>query len=202
MSSTVIIQFAKHPTLGQVKTRLQDTLGEEGCLSLHENLVQHTANQIALTGFRSALFVTEIKSHPLIDRLACSMSLMVQEGDDLGERMYRAFQWGLDHYDRVILVGSDCPVITPKHYEIASNTLDDNDFCFIPAEDGGYVLVAAKKLDAQIFKGINWGTDQVWQQTQEKLKEKSVAVLDSLWDVDRCEDFNRLEQIIPSLCVL
>lgn len=202
MSSTVIIQFAKLPVLGKVKTRLQDTLGEDGCLSLHENLVQHTANEILKTNFSSALFITEQKPHPLMDRLADSMSLMVQEGEDLGERMYQAFQWGLAQYDRVILVGSDCPVITTRHYELVNKSLEENDFCFIPAEDGGYVLVAAKKLDAEIFRDINWGTDKVWQQTQEKLKGKSVAVLEPLWDVDRSDDFNRLKQTIPSLCVL
>lgn len=200
--STLIIQFAKYPELGNVKTRLEPYLGQQKCLALHEALVKHTSVQILKTDFDSALFVSKNGKHPLVDELSEQMPLYIQEGQDLGERMLNAFKWGLGSYEKVILVGSDCPVLTQSHYEQIDSGLNAHDCAFIPAEDGGYVLVAMSTLCPDVFSNIRWGTEQVWQQTQSQLANKSVFVLEPLWDVDREADFIRLKQTIPALCAL
>lgn len=198
---TLIIQFAKFPKHGHVKTRLQSTLGESGCYRLHQNLVQHTAKQILSTPYASVVAFDQIKEHKLLSTLALEMPLLLQRGSDLGERMMNAFTWALSKYDRVILVGSDCPALTSDHYQLVNAQLEKQDFVFVPAEDGGYVLIACKKVLPALFKNIPWGTGQVWEQTQSALKGQKYGVLDQLWDVDRAEDFSRLEQTFPQLCV-
>jgi len=210
--SCLIIQFAKIPQAGKVKTRLQPFLGEAGCLQLHKNLVRHTACQIQsfvqqnIAQRRAALFVghaPQVQDQVFLTANEfAAMTLQVQTGETLGARMAAAFEWGLQQADKVILVGSDCPVITPQHYAAVEQALDEHDFAFIPAEDGGYVLVAARKIYPMMFDGIAWGTDQVWAQTQQRIQGESVAVLTPLWDVDREADFNRLSQTIPELCVV
>ncbi len=210
--SCLVIQFAKMPKAGNVKTRLQPFLGEAGCLQLHKNLVRHTASQIQSfvqqnhSQYKAALFVgcePKPQDQDFLNATEFStMSVHVQQGEDLGARMAAAFALGLKQADKVILVGSDCPVITAQHYAEVEAALDKHDFAFIPAEDGGYVLVAARRDFPQMFADIHWGTGDVWTQTQARLKGQNVAVLPTLWDVDREDDFNRLKQTIPALCAV
>lgn len=200
--TTLIIQFAKFPKLGRVKTRLQPLLGEQGCYQFHQNLVRHTARQIIDSPFPSVIAFDAIEQHALLAELSQEMPILLQRGADLGERMKNAIEWALEKYSKVILVGSDCPVLTCEHYQKVNDALDQSDFIFTPAEDGGYVLIACKTMQPEIFSGIDWGTGAVWQQTQKALAPGSFNTVDLLWDVDRQEDFIRLQQITPELCVL
>jgi glycosyltransferase A (GT-A) superfamily protein (DUF2064 family) len=60
--------------------------------------------------------------------------------------------------------------------------------------DGGYVLLGLKKVSAELFTRIAWGTDQVFAQTQQRLNRLPLTwqSLDTQWDVDRPEDLQRL----------
>jgi glycosyltransferase A (GT-A) superfamily protein (DUF2064 family) len=51
-----------------------------------------------------------------------------------------------------------------------------------------------KKADLQIFTGIQWGTDQVYEQTINRFCQMNLAweQLNTQWDVDRPEDLKRL----------
>jgi hypothetical protein len=63
----------------------------------------------------------------------------------------------------------------------------------IPAEDGGYVLIAMRQAYEFLFDGVNWGSEEVMQQTRDKLDEKGVPFVElaSSWDIDRLEDYQR-----------
>lgn len=200
--NTLIIQFAKFPIKGYVKTRLQPTLGEAGCYKLHQNLVRHTAAQILESPFASVIAFDQMDSHDLLTDLAVDMPVLLQQGEDLGVRMRNAFEWALRKYEKVILVGSDCPALTSDHYQQVDRELEDQDFVFVPAEDGGYVLIACRKVLPRLFENISWGTGNVWQETQVALEGEMFQSLDPLWDVDREEDFIRLAKTFPALCVL
>ena len=59
-----------------------------------------------------------------------------------------------------------------------------------PALDGGYVLIGARRIDAEVFREIPWGTDLVYARTVERLQELGWewAALPALQDIDRPED--------------
>jgi glycosyltransferase A (GT-A) superfamily protein (DUF2064 family) len=64
----------------------------------------------------------------------------------------------------------------------------------LPADDGGYGLIAARRIDTSLFHNISWGTHRVMAQTRNALSrlDWSWAELDTLWDIDRPQDLQRL----------
>ena len=61
-------------------------------------------------------------------------------------------------------------------------------------EDGGYVLIGLTRCDARLFEGIAWGGSSVVAETRARLRALGWTwrELDTLWDVDRPEDYERL----------
>jgi rSAM/selenodomain-associated transferase 1 len=188
-----IAVFARAPLPGAVKTRLVPMLGAEGAARLHAALVKHTLATAAATAPASLqLWCSPDMSHPFFAACAARFGceLRVQDGADLGERMARAFEGNTP----LVLVGSDCPPLESAHLEGAWRILADHDAVFVPAEDGGYALVALARPCASIFRDVSWGGDEVMRQTREKLAAARLrwTELDTLWDVDRPEDYERL----------
>ncbi|MBL8450164.1 MAG: DUF2064 domain-containing protein [Dechloromonas sp.] len=68
------------------------------------------------------------------------------------------------------------------------------DAVFLPAEDGGYVLVGLRRPQPRLFADIEWGTERVMAQTRDRLRELGLLWSEprTLWDVDRPEDLDRL----------
>ena len=81
----------------------------------------------------------------------------------------------------------------------AEAALDTADVVVGPAEDGGYVLIGLKRAEPALFRGIDWGTDQVLEQTLGAASQAhcSIAMLATLWDVDRPEDWQRFLALDP-----
>ncbi|WP_396587243.1 TIGR04282 family arsenosugar biosynthesis glycosyltransferase [Bermanella sp. R86510] len=198
---TLIIQFAKYPKLGQVKTRMQPVLSPEQSQKLHIKLLTHTYSELHrltddTTHYRLALDVLD--SHLAIDEVVKTnepqLGKIQQQGDSLGARMLNAMEQGLREYEKVIIVGSDCPVLSKEAVNQAILALEYAEHTFIPAEDGGYVLIGAKKIFPAIYDNMPWGTGDVLDTTKRRLElanEKAIF-LDELWDVDRPEDYKRL----------
>ena len=189
----LLIQFARSPVRGGVKTRLVPALGEQGACDLHITLVRHTCRQLLDAALGPVeIWVSGDNQHPLFaDCLTLGASgLREQQGEDLGERMYRALQDGLRRFRRVLLVGSDCPALDPDYLKSAADTLDDVPVVFGPALDGGYVLVGARDIDRELFRGIAWGGPSVLASTLQRADALgcAVATLNSRPDIDRPED--------------
>ena len=195
------IVFAKTPRPGTVKTRLIPLLGAEGAASLHCKLVTQTlamacAAELGPVQLHAApdvndAFVTGIARQ-------AGVALLPQRGTGLGERMCHAFSEALARHSRVIIVGTDCPVLEPRHLREASAALGrGNDAALIPAEDGGYALIALKRCDGALFDGIAWGTDDVMAATRTRLHALKWRwqELETLWDIDRPEDYPRWSEL-------
>ena len=203
MLDHIFIQFAKLPELGNVKTRLSPAIGDEACLQLHIQLLTHTHKLLQQAqqtlGGMSVLSLGKIGDDPLVASLAQQTPLMVQQGSDLGERMGNAIEWGLTLAKKVIIVGSDCPVLSLDYLSDALQALDEEDHVFINAEDGGYVLVGARKPCLELFQNVPWGSEYVMEKTLLRLQEnhKKAVILGPLWDVDREEDYERLRLAFP-----
>ena len=206
------IVFAKAPRAGEVKTRLIPALGAEGAASLHRQLLHRTL----VTATNAGLGPVELHCAPGIEDAFlkdCArrygVALAPQNGRDLGARMCHAFEEALARHARVILVGTDCPVLTEQHLRDANAALDPaqptptipggNDAVLIPAEDGGYALIGLRQCDTRLFDGIAWGGDTVLAATRARLKLLGWRwhELETLWDIDRPEDYRRWsEQLI------
>lgn len=193
----VITLFARAARLGQVKRRLAADIGEQLALLTHQFLVEKTLT--ALSGYEGAelqIWVDDIGNldyqDPLYPHREC---LIAQEGDTLGKRMAIAVRRSIKNGKIPIVIGSDCPPITANYIQEAKLLLESEyDVVIGPAEDGGYVLIGMKQFHSTLFESIDWGTDSVLQQTLAAANKLTltVAVLETLWDVDRLEDLARL----------
>lgn len=193
-----LLVFANAPRPGAVKTRLISVLGEEGAAALHARLVERTLAMARATGIGQVeLWCAPDTVDPFLR--FCSgrygASLVSQTDGDLGARMRDAFERALASARRVILIGSDCPALNAGHLRNAYRLLAaGRDAVLVPAEDGGYVLIGLTRCDARLFDGIGWGEAEVMEATRTRLLALgwSWEELDTLWDVDRPEDYRRL----------
>jgi len=202
-TQTCIVIFAKAPIPGEAKTRLIPAIGAERAAMLHAALVERALETAVASGHNVELCCTPDNSHNFfqecVEDFDCTLS--EQRDGDLGVRMLAAMKDVLADFDFVAIVGADCPSVTPKHIKQAIAALVEHDVALIPAEDGGYVLIAARRVSASMFDGINWGTDGVLAQQRNALKLAGLSFteLETLWDVDRPEDLVRLQTLKPPL---
>ena len=119
------------------------------------------------------------------------MKLWEQVGEDLGARMARTFQDGLESsYHSLIILGTDIPGITPQIVTQALTSLTEHDLVLGPTVDGGYYLIGLRKHVPELFQDIPWSTDQVYARTEHKAKALglSLKILPTLRDIDTIED--------------
>lgn len=202
-ADALVVVFAKAPVPGSVKTRLIPTLGADQAAMLHAALVERAL----LTATRSQADVLlactpNVEEHFFTE---CAedfhVSLSSQGEGDLGERMLRALNAALESHSHAAIVGADCPAVTAKHIDAALAALSTHDVSIIPAEDGGYVLIAARRTHPAMFAHIAWGTDAVMAQQRRALAAVGLSLHEStpLWDVDRPDDLARLKALRPPL---
>lgn len=190
--------FAKAPVAGEVKTRLAGMLGADGAAGLHAGLVRRA---LAVAGESRVgpveLWCAPDDRHPFFARCAAEFgaTLRVQRGANLGERMRAAFDAALAAGDALVTVGSDCPALTAADLRAAAEAVRHCDVAIAPAEDGGYVMLALS-APAPIFDGIEWGAASVMRETRRRLQAAGIAwrELPPSWDVDRPEDYARLQR--------
>ncbi len=187
-----------------MKTRLIARLGADGAALLQQRLTEHTvATAVAAELGPVELWCSPDTSHPSFAALAKQgAALREQGGGHLGERMYRALSSAVRAGDFAVLTGSDCPLLTALDLRRAAQALSDGaDTALVPAEDGGYVLIAARTCSRRIFDDIAWGSDRVMAQTRDRLHElgQTWQELPPRWDIDRPEDYDRLIREQPDI---
>jgi rSAM/selenodomain-associated transferase 1 len=191
-----VLVFSRAPVAGRVKSRLVPRLGASGALRLHLQLMRHALRTAAAAGCGPVqLHLTE--KHSLANRY------LIQRGADLGQRMHHALARALRRHRGAILIGTDCPALRPADLRRAARLLAGGcDVVLGPAEDGGYVLIGARRVSPRWFEGIAWGTSRVYAATVEKLDASGYRwrALPMLWDLDRPQDLERLRSLrSPSL---
>lgn len=202
----VLMQFAKWPEAGRVKTRLVPALGVSGALDAHITLTQTVLSNLCDAGptvqfwwDREQASVPAAASGLVRDIEQRGVVQKVQRGDDLGQRMLDALGTGLEHYSLAMIVGSDCPSVEPDYVHQAIAMLQAHDVVLGPSDDGGYVLIGARRVIPHMLDGIEWGTASALEQTRNRLQELGLGVglLEPRWDVDEPEDWARFQRQSP-----
>jgi hypothetical protein len=196
---TRIAVFARAPVPGEAKTRLIPLLGAQGAARLHAQLVRHAIGvAIEADVGPVELWCAPDCDHPFFVDCAMELgaTLRTQRGTDLGDRMACAFARALGENAPLVVIGSDCPALTPALLREAARALETHEAVIAPAEDGGYVLVGLSAPDPGLFAGIAWGGATVMAETRARLARAGTSwkELETLWDIDRPEDHARLER--------
>lgn len=193
---TLIQIFAKDPQTPAVKTRLQPMLGRVGAQQLYQQLCLQTLEMVAQSDHDIELWTVSAKQRPFFrycqQQFACR--LRQQRGQDLGQRMQAALIQGLRQYRQVILIGTDCPNLSLKHLQVVAQSLAASPVVIIPAQDGGYVLIAMQKYCAPIFNLMPWSQANLYQKTQRRLRRLRIryAAQNALSDLDTPLDYLKI----------
>lgn len=194
-SKKALIIFTRNPELGQCKTRLAKTIGDENTLEVYKFLLNHTASIAKEVKADRYVFYSEnIIKDDLWD--VGTFRKKLQKGDGLGQRMHNAFVELLEMgYEKVAIIGSDLLDLDAEIVNDAFAQLDFNDVVIGPALDGGYYLLGMKNLYPIVFENKVWGSISVLQSTLEDLQNSTVHLLKELNDIDTFEDMRHYEQL-------
>lgn len=195
-TDAVVIVFARAPLPGRAKTRLVPKLGAWGAARLQARLTERAVQTaIAARCGPVELHGMPRAAHLFFQRLRrChGIALRGQSGGDLGERMHHALREALRRHRYALLIGVDAPELRAADLRRALRLLRRGcDVVIAPAEDGGYALIACRRAPRPIFERIDWGGDQVYAQTVQRLERLRWRALRTVWDVDRPADVERL----------
>ncbi len=198
--SARLILFTRFPRPGEAKTRLIPTLGPEGAAQLHRELTAHTLGTVdqstALHPMDVEIRYTGASVDEMSEWLGTRRTYADQGDGDLGNRMDRAADAAFESsMDRVVIIGADCPELSPSLLNRAFDLLISRDIVLGPALDGGYYLIGVRHTAWQrarkpLFADMPWGTDDVLTETLRRTHAAGLAVarLDFLGDVDRPAD--------------
>ncbi len=118
---------------------------------------------------------------------------LIQQGNDLGQKMKNAFQKIFQTHGKVVIIGSDCASLTKEIVNEAFEKLASFPFVIGPAKDGGYYLLGKNQNSPAIFDNITWSTSQVFPKTIEIIENlgKKYYLLPELSDIDNEEDWKK-----------
>ena len=181
MASPTISIFARLPVPGQAKTRLIPAVGEEGAARVYARLLNHTVAQVRASGVPFELCVTGGEMAAFGQLFGDDVAVAEQGGGDLGARMARVPA-------PAIIIGSDCPGVTPELFRVAARELTEREVVIGPARPMPF-----------LFADMAWSTDTVFAETLARLAARGIgpAILPELDDIDTPADLARWPDFAP-----
>jgi uncharacterized protein len=202
-SLCALVVMAKAPRPGKVKTRLCPPLTPDESAALNICFLKDTTENLAQVENMGAsaglICYTPAGDESLFEGLLPeSFSLILQRGDDFGERLHAAAEDILAcGFGAVCLIDSDSPTVPRIAFEQAVAELNRSGDRIVLGEsnDGGYYLIGLKRLHSELFQNITWSTSTVFAETVAAAERSGIEVVRlPLWyDVDDGESLAILE---------
>ncbi|MCB0430273.1 MAG: TIGR04282 family arsenosugar biosynthesis glycosyltransferase [Flavobacteriales bacterium] len=188
-----LIVFIRNPRLGKVKTRLAADIGDVRALEVYQRLLSITHG--AVVGMdvpcrKSVWYSDCIPKEPDLWSASGFEQCLQTEGD-LGARMQHAMEQAFrENGGPVVLIGSDCPEVSPRILQEAFRHLQDTDCVLGPAADGGYYLIGCRTSFPFVFQDMPWSRPELFETTCRVLKARGCRVhtLEVLTDIDKVSD--------------
>jgi rSAM/selenodomain-associated transferase 1 len=197
--------FAKFWQPGTVKTRLAASIGNLAAGQVYQTFLFHLLKRHGNSAdSRWVVFSPPERESEFRDSISGAWDFVPQSSGDLGQRMQSFFQQQFERMNgeripdseasKVVVIGADCPQLSPAALQSAFAALDDNRVVIGPSTDGGYYLIGIRDQCLPIFSEIAWGTSSVLHQTRKQLDEQQIKyeLLSPLTDVDQVEDLLEL----------
>jgi len=186
------IVFAKYPEAGNVKTRLAADTSDIFAVEIYRFLLNRLFTE--LKNLEDVYWFVDGKEN--VDKfaeLSGYSNIKVQSGENLGEKMYNAFEsiFTENIFDSVLLIGSDIPGISENLIKDGEESLKNYHYCLGESDDGGYYLIGMCKgyLKKDIFNGIKWSGPDVYSDTLQKMEKfGGVRLMEKLNDIDTLND--------------
>ncbi|MFK8186352.1 MAG: TIGR04282 family arsenosugar biosynthesis glycosyltransferase [Phormidesmis sp.] len=230
-ASCRLLLFLRYPQVGRTKTRLIPALGAAGAATLQRHMAEYLVRRLQHPSWELQVHFSGASVSAMQDFLGPELVYRPQVGQGLGDRLWYGFQQGFKEdsflrshaVSRTIAIGADCPDVSHQHIHQAFDALRSQDVVLGPATDGGYYLIGLRQASERccadastlagapagtslqsLFKGIDWSTPRVFQQTLARVQQLNLswAQLETLSDVDRPEDlaiWERLQVLSPQI---
>ena len=205
--TNVLLIFVKFPEPGKVKTRLCRHFSPEESAELYKAMVEDLYAKLVKNdgseNYDLHVYFSPIdKLSAFADWLGSSVTLIPQEGEDLGEKLTNAMKKSFDSgYEKAAAIGSDCIDLSVEDINNAFETLDRNgqnskkrEVVIGPTDDGGYYLIGSSRFIPELFERIPWSTEKVYSETVDKLKSLNIKFVELMrkYDIDFIDEVKRL----------
>ncbi len=199
-----LIVVAKRPAPGQTKTRLSPPLKPEQASALYECFLLDTLDHMRqVRDTQHVIAYLPYDEQGYFQRFAPDFELILQEGDDLGERLDCALtSYLLRGYEHVVIMDSDSPTLPSDYLSHAFHALSNGaDVVLGPCEDGGYYLIGLKKPTPRLLREVHMSTPMVAAETIALAKEEglNLVTLPTWYDIDDVVSLSRLIKEIEEL---
>lgn len=198
-SRAAIVVFAKAPRPGLVKTRMSPPLTPDQAAQLYAHLLDDVL--AATAAFAGSLRLDSVLAvYPpdaraeLAPRVPPAFRIVPQRGGDLGARMsYAAREAAATGASRVLLRGSDSPLLGEALVAAALAALDSSDVVISPDLDGGYSLIGLRRSVPGLFAHA-MSTQTVVEDTRANAQALglSTKLIASSFDLDTAADLVHL----------
>lgn len=188
-----LIIFLRYPKTGEVKTRLAKTTSSEFAVKFYKTCSEKIITDVKkLNSINRFVFFSNKEENIQVKKwLGGKLFYSPQEGDNLGSRMENAFEKVFSSgAEKAVIIGTDVPDLSKNIIEEAFKTLDDNDIVIGPSKDGGYYLLGMKKIYPELFNGIEFSTNTVFNETINQIEKLNLSfcTLPELQDIDTEDD--------------
>ncbi|HLM03531.1 MAG TPA: TIGR04282 family arsenosugar biosynthesis glycosyltransferase [Pyrinomonadaceae bacterium] len=193
-----IIIMAKAPIAGTVKTRLEPHLSAERCARLAECFLRDTINKAKSLKIQLILAYSPAAEIDYFRQIAGENTQLVeQKGDNLGEKMFSAFEFALARdTDAAVMIGTDSPTFPVDFIERAFELLETGSEAALgKTGDGGFYLLGLRRLDAGIFRRVEWSSAKTFTQVRENIMNLNwrLREVSGWYDIDEAKDLEQLE---------
>jgi rSAM/selenodomain-associated transferase 1 len=194
-----LLIFARYPRLGSVKTRLAGETTDEFAFHLYSRMLLDTLDRLAVFHNPKTVYFEGCsldQAHKYLDtnHLGTVYSTRIQNGSDLGEKMWNACLDSEVLHNGHVFAGTDSPNVPLSEIQTAFDNLKAGICSIGPALDGGYYLLAIRGCRKDFFKGIPWGSERVLESTTRRIRTIPYRLLRQWYDVDSFEDVIRLSR--------
>lgn len=203
-----VLEFARTPRAGQVKTRLARSQGAAEAARIYRWLATQVHDVLLRMQAKGelrcvlSLALAPGEARPATPFLGGAREVWIQSEGDLGQRMQAAFERAFSGGAvRVLIVGTDIVGLSEAHLRQALSTLREVDAVLSPTPDGGFGLLGLSRPPKQLLLDLPWSQPDTLSATLRRLEQRGwrTRCLGGLRDVDRAAD---LEGVIPWVSVL
>lgn len=204
MKQTILMVVAKEPIAGKTKTRLAKDIGFESAATLYRCLLRDVLAIVQqIPNITPAVLYHPATAQETFRTLAPGFALVLQEGNNLGERLDNAITTCLANgYHSVAVLSSDNPLVDPHAITQGFAALEQGyDIALGPCDDGGYYLLAANTPCPTLLRDIQMSTPHVTSETIAAANHAGfkLLTLPATYDIDTLADLERFRKDMLSL---
>ncbi len=123
-----------------------------------------------------------------------------QQGKTFSQRFENAVeQLSAAGYEKIVIVGRDCPQLTGDDVNRAIELLDSRRLVVGPDHRGGCWLIAIHAADREKLRGVRWQCDTDAAELMQRFADSACAMLPARIDVDTAADLRLLRTYFACL---